>query len=313
MPKYVLTLHHKLNKFLGNKLLLLILNFKNMKKIFTTALMAAALAVSANAEEMRIYLQDSAPVNVPDGVTVVQYAAGSNDVAGDIKFYIWENTFSVEGGMDATYGEYNNWVVGTAGWWGAGYNVPPKRDANGNLTGSEGVDFSMIDATWNLHFAFKTDITDGDICFNIGAEVPGAKDANGNGVMPSIKFNAATSTDYKFDGTWNVVDLPITYFFDQYASEEQAIEEFCKVYRDANYLTFTGGGSTGKKVAFTDIYLYGEGASGAVEGVEVESPVVATEYYNFQGQRLHEAPQHGMFIVKSVKANGSFEVSKVAK
>lgn len=283
-----------------------------MKKIFTMALMAGALAFTANAETMRIYLQDAAPTNVPEEVAVVQYASGDLADPEAIKFYIWENTFSVEAGMDATIGEYNNWVVGTAGWWGAGYNVPPKRDAAGNLTGSNGVDFTMVDSEWSLHFYFKTDITDADICFNLGGEIPGQVDGNGNAVMPSIKFNSATSTDYKFNGTWNEVVLPITYFFDQYANEEAAIENFCKVYRDTNYLTFNGGGAAGSKVAFADVYLFGKGV-GAVDGVEVDSPVVAKEYYNFQGQRLHEAPQHGMFIVKSVKANGSFEVSKVAK
>lgn len=283
-----------------------------MKKIFTTALMAAALAVSANAEDMRIYLQDSAPVNVPDEVTVVHYASGSLDVAGDIKFYVWDNTFTTEAGMDPTYGEYNNWVIGTAGWWGAGYNAPKKRDDAGNLTGFEGIDFTMVNNQWWFHFAFKTDIKDADICVNLGGEIPGKIDGNGNAVMPSVKFNSATTSTQTFDGTWNVVDLPITFFFDQYANEEQAIEEFCKKYFGLNYLTFNGGGASGSKVAFTDVYLYGP-ATDSVESVEVDSPIVATEYYNFQGQRLYQAPENGMFIVKSVKANGSFEVSKVAK
>lgn len=288
-----------------------------MKKIFTTALIATAVVAGASAEqvEKRIYLQNEAPVNVPEGVEVVHYAAGDNADASQIHFYIWESTFDVVAGADPTYGDYSIYQIGNVGWWGAGYNVPPKYDkVTGAPTGNAGVDFRSVNEDWKLHFVMKTNITDGDICFNLGAAIPGSLDGNGNAIMPSIKFNAATTTDYKFDNTWNVIDIPVTYFLDQYASAEQGLEEFCKMYRDANYLTFTGGGSAGSEVAFTDIYLYGMGDPGAVEGVEADnSPVVATEYYNFQGQKLAEAPESGLYIVKNVKANGSVAVSKVAK
>lgn len=55
-------------------------------------------------------------------------------------------------------------------------------------------------------------------------------------------------------------------------------------------------------------------ATSGINAVAVDnSPVVTTEYYNFQGQRLNNAPENGMFIVKSIKANGSYNATKVVK
>lgn len=53
----------------------------------------------------------------------------------------------------------------------------------------------------------------------------------------------------------------------------------------------------------------------SVEGIAIESlaPVVATDYYNFQGIRLNEAPEHGIYIVREYKADGSVVSRKVVK
>jgi len=52
-----------------------------------------------------------------------------------------------------------------------------------------------------------------------------------------------------------------------------------------------------------------------VESVMEESnaPVVSRSFYNFQGQRLSSEPENGMYIIRSVKADGTVKAEKVAK
>lgn len=54
-------------------------------------------------------------------------------------------------------------------------------------------------------------------------------------------------------------------------------------------------------------------ASTSVETIESNSPVVSKTFYNFQGQRLSAEPEHGMYIIRAVKADGSVKTMKVAR
>ena len=47
--------------------------------------------------------------------------------------------------------------------------------------------------------------------------------------------------------------------------------------------------------------------------VVVDSPVIGQEFYNLQGMKLSKQPESGLFIVKSIKANGTFVATKVLK
>ncbi len=53
--------------------------------------------------------------------------------------------------------------------------------------------------------------------------------------------------------------------------------------------------------------------SNAVEVVESNAPVVSTQYFNLQGQRLNVAPQQGIFIQREIKADGTVKATKIAK
>lgn len=53
------------------------------------------------------------------------------------------------------------------------------------------------------------------------------------------------------------------------------------------------------------------GVDAIIAGSNAET--VATQYYNFQGIRLNDAPQHGIYIVREFKADGSVVSKKVAK
>ncbi|MDE6243478.1 MAG: hypothetical protein K2M14_05660 [Muribaculaceae bacterium] len=51
----------------------------------------------------------------------------------------------------------------------------------------------------------------------------------------------------------------------------------------------------------------------SVETVVSDSPVVGTQYFNLQGQRLNVAPQQGIFIQREIKADGTVKATKIAK
>lgn len=51
----------------------------------------------------------------------------------------------------------------------------------------------------------------------------------------------------------------------------------------------------------------------SVESVISNSPVVSSTYYNLQGQRISNAPENGIYIVRNVKADGTVEAVKVVK
>lgn len=303
-----------------------------MKKslLLGAALVAGIGMAQAEKVPMRIYLQD-APIYpaAPAGTEVVQYSSGDLADPIAIHYYIWESTY--EGGTAATteYGEVSELTIGSVGWWGGGFNAPSFYKIengqpvieNGNLveSGAKAVDFSMVDDTWRIHFAFRTDIRNADIQFNVGP-VTQFKDGNGNAAMPSLKFNSATSTEQSFNGiSWNVIDLPITELTDQYKTGSDAgnIEAFAKVINltsDQNYLTFNGGGTAGSKLAIADFYLYGEAESkAAIDDVTVDAEVVAVEYFNIQGQKLSVEPENGLFIKKEILSNGAVKAAKIVK
>lgn len=53
--------------------------------------------------------------------------------------------------------------------------------------------------------------------------------------------------------------------------------------------------------------------SASVEEVITNAPVVSTQYFNLQGQRLNAAPQKGIFIQREIKADGTVKTVKIAK
>lgn len=50
-----------------------------------------------------------------------------------------------------------------------------------------------------------------------------------------------------------------------------------------------------------------------VEEVVSNAPVVSTQYFNLQGQRLNMAPERGIYIQREIKADGTVKASKVVK
>ncbi|MDE6098851.1 MAG: VCBS repeat-containing protein [Muribaculaceae bacterium] len=59
-------------------------------------------------------------------------------------------------------------------------------------------------------------------------------------------------------------------------------------------------------------FRIGTGSGAGVVNTVSNSPVVATEYYDVTGRKLDKAPENGMFIEKTVRLDGTVNVSKIA-
>lgn len=282
-----------------------------MNKIFTTLALAALAAVPAfaqDAETVQQRIQLWGPyINVPKNVEIVyDCQPGDLDVPGDYHLYIWENTLTVENGMDATVGEYMNFVLGDQVWAGCGLNVPATKDKEGNPTGVVPVPAKKMDKEWRLHFMWKTD-TD-MLVYLVTAPNIGNQEA---------KFSFTSASDYKFDGTWNTVDVPITDLLDMYTNtDEETLDMlFFRNWTDLNVVAMgaNDGLVAGGTYAFADVYFYKNGVPAGVNGVATDAEVVAEEYYSFDGVKMNAAPENGIYLVKKTLSDGTVKTVKVAK
>lgn len=278
-----------------------------MKKLFTT-LAIAAIATSAFAGiPVQKRLQMWGPyINQPANVDLIFDALpGNNDEPGDYHFYIWENTFDVEGGMDATVGEYQIFVCSNQGWAGCGLNIP-KSKIDGVETGVKAFPAKEMADNWNVHFMWKTDM-DCKITIGFGPEIGGQR----------AEFAYTSASNFKFDGTWNTVDLPLTDLLDQFTNteEDMAYMLFFRNWTDVNLFSAvaTDGCVSGGRYAVADMYFYINTEEDSVEGIAADGEVVAEEYYTFDGIKMAEAPVKGIYLVKKTFENGAVKTVKVAK
>lgn len=91
---------------------------------------------------------------------------------------------------------YTDLSVGSAGWSGLGYESPA------------GLDYSMLDDSYYLHFAMKNDDVEAHNTYAIW--VGGAKFALGNGAFPDGNNSYPKIGDFKRDGEWYSFDIPVS-------------------------------------------------------------------------------------------------------
>lgn len=282
-----------------------------MKKLFTT-LAAAALAVAPLFAEgetgvIRLY---GPYVSIPEGAEIVQ-----DIVYGDLNdpsqphMYIWENTFLVEAGLDDVVGEYNIFRCNQI-WAGMGININPRVLKDGTVTNATPLALNLTNDEWRFHFMWKSDMA---CTITIGC---GPEDKVMGGKKAEFAFNPGVG-DYKFDGSWNMVDVPFTDILDQYASldEETAYQRFFNKQLDINVITAvaTDGCQNGGTYAIADAYFYGPKLSTSVDGIASDAEVVAEEYYSFDGVKMAAAPEKGLYLVKKTLSDGNVKAVKVVK
>lgn len=274
-----------------------------MKKIFTLALAAAAATSAFNADAVQGRLNVWGPfVNVPEDAVVVFNAMdqlGENGNLDKYQLYIWESTLNIESGMDATVGEYQNFVCANGkGWAGLGVNIAKKSEAPNIVP----FPAKEMNSNWRLHFMYKNNQA-ANFKLQVGPEI--------GTVQPEFKFSDS------HDGTWQTVDMPVTDILDQYVNTDEETVEimFFRNWTDVNLwgALAVDGVVDGGSYALADMYYYTDNYTNSVNGIEAEGNVVAEDYYSFDGKKLAEAPQQGLYLVKKTFENGAVKTLKVAK
>lgn len=154
---------------------------------------------------------------------------------------IWEGTFSANTSTgNNSFGNaeaYTDLSVGTAGWSGLGYESPA------------GLDYSMLDDSYYLHFAMKNDDVAAHNTYAIW--VGGAKFALGNGAFPDGNNSYPKIGDFKRDGEWYSFDIPVKAL----KGLNSAALDGCGKAR-FNIFSLLAGGVTGTRVMLDNIFFY---------------------------------------------------------
>lgn len=224
---------------------------------------------------------------------------GENGNLDKYQLYIWESTLNIESGMDATVGEYQNFVcTNVKDWAGLGVHIAKKSEAPNIVP----FPAKEMNSNWRLHFMYKNNQA-ANFVLQVGPNI-------GN-VLPEFKFSDS------HDGTWQTVDMPVTDILDQYVNtDEETVENmFFRNWTDVNLwgAVAVEGVVEGGSYALADMYYYTDNYTNSVNGIEAEGNVVAEDYYSFDGKKLAEAPQQGLYLVKKTFENGAVKTLKVAK
>lgn len=154
---------------------------------------------------------------------------------------IWENTFSANTSSGVnSFGfteEYTDLTVGSAGWSGLGFESPA------------GLDYSMLDDSYYLHFSMKNDDVAAHNTYAIW--VGNAKFALGNAAFPDGGSSYPKIGDFKRDGQWYSFDIPVKALKNLNAS----VLSGCNAAK-FNIFSLLAGGVNGTRVMLDNIFFY---------------------------------------------------------
>lgn len=260
-----------------------------MKKIFTLALMTAAIATASAQYDINpststvaekggfnfvdyIILSDAGVAELEKAGGKITYI-GPNPDAG-FNLWIWDNTFmGIAGGprVDMEEGDAISLEVGAVGWSGAGF------DCQG-----DGVNTAKWDAKTRLHIAYQTPT--GNAPASIAFIFMDGKALAEDGLTDLVSAPAkiAVGTPFEDNGAvypavgpaatdeWQAIDLSLGDIKKLYPSFDPVLNQYWK----GNILSFLAGGVQGKTIALDAMYVYGMTAGAGVEGVEAEANFV---------------------------------------
>lgn len=166
--------------------------------------------------------------------------------------YPWDNTLNF-GNADGTnsfgeQGNYMNFVVGTASWFGLGYNIANKP-----------VNLSAINSSYNLHFAVKTTYT-GPIQFTVNDGVKDAKLVFGKEAYDNVQ----PVGDFTRDGNWHEVIVPVKYMTSVFGTDFTVNNAFV-----GNIFTIVGGAANGQSISYDAVFFYGPASSKGLPDVNL--------------------------------------------
>lgn len=280
-----------------------------MKKIFTLALAAAAVATASaqyTIDPSTSVVASKGGFNFVDyivlsdaGVAELEKAGGKITYIGPNpdegrNLWIWDNTFNgIECGprVDMEEGDAIALEVGAVGWSGAGF------DEQG-----DGINTAKFDSNTRLHIAYQTPT--GNAPASLAFIIMDGKALAEDGLTDLVSAPAKIAVGTAFDdnGTvfpavgpaatdeWQAIDLSLADLKKLYPAFSPVLNQYWK----GNVLSFLAGGVQGKTIALDAIYFYGTAASG-VEGVEADaefilgnstlnSTVAGIQVYDLQGR-----------------------------
>jgi hypothetical protein len=143
-------------------------------------------------------------------------------------------------------------------------------------------------------------------------------------IMPAqtALFGGALTTQYEekdgltidnLDAHWDHFQLDLTNF---------GISAFAPSMGSNHYLWFWWTDAVADDILYirnarlvSEAYLAQEAAEAGVQaiGVDQDSEVVASEYFDLQGRQLNAAPESGLFLQRNTHANGAITTAKVVK
>lgn len=154
---------------------------------------------------------------------------------------IWEGTFNanISSGVNS-FGfseNYTDLTVGSKGWSGLGFESPA------------GLDYSMLDDSYFLHFAMKNDDVAAHNTYSIW--VGGAKFAIGNGGFSDNGNIYPKLGDFRRDGQWYSFDIPVKVLKSLNASALNGSNA-----ANFNIFALLGGGISGTRVMLDNVFFY---------------------------------------------------------
>lgn len=169
---------------------------------------------------------------------------------------IWEGTFSANTSAGVnSFGfpeSYTDLSVGSAGWSGLGFESPA------------GLDYSMLDDSYFIHFAMKNDDVAAHNTYSIW--VGGAKFALGNGGFMDGGNTYPKLGDFKRDGEWYSFDIPVKVL----KKLNPSAFDGCNAAR-FNIFSLLGGGITGTRVMLDNVFFYKNETKSTDENPEADN------------------------------------------
>ena len=136
---------------------------------------------------------------------------------------------------------YTDLSVGSAGWSGLGYESPV------------GLDYSMLDDSYYLHFAMKNDDVAAHNTYAIW--VGGAKFALGNGAFPDGNNSYPKIGDFKRDGEWYSFDIPVSMLKSMANPLFPDADGGATAYKENAFCAMSGG-TQGTKLTFDNVFFF---------------------------------------------------------
>jgi hypothetical protein len=287
------------------------------------------LLLATSALTMRLTAQDNFAKGTNYHLISLDAVTSENIPAGAIKkdfrvddinnfLYVWSGTYNalVPAGpnWNGEIGEFISLQVGSVGWSGFGFSGPAAKD------------MTAVTADYTLHLAMRAPSTS-TASHCIKMEGPGG--LAGFAAIGSANFVDGSNiykpyTNFVRDNNWHLIEIPMSYFFNQGLRYPEAVPAF------GNVFALLSGGVAGTSIALDAIYVYKKTVTSINElssnrlqilqtskTLTVVDALAPIELYNITGTKIRssyesimgiEGIQKGIYIVRCGSFSKKIEI-----